>query len=437
MADLIHIFNLALTILITVAFAYQGVFMLIGFLKHRQTERFDAPEAKKLHRYAAVISARNEAAVIGELIASLRAQNYPEELLDIYVVADNCTDDTALQARRAGAVVYERFNTLQVGKGYALDELFGHLHSTGLDEKYFGYFVFDADNIVDSEFVRRMNDTACNGDFAAVTCYRNAKNYGDNWISAGYALWFLREARFLNYPRMLIGSNCTVSGTGFLISAEVIRENGGWPFHLLTEDLQFSADCAALGLRIGYCDKAVIYDEQPTRFRQSWDQRLRWTKGFYQVAWRYAPQLIRGIGHGGKKGLSCYDVLMIVAPGSLLTVTLLAVNLLVGATCLFQGPGAAGNVLLAEAQFLLTNLITYYCGFAAMGLVTVLCEWKQIHATKCQKLGYVFTFPFFMMTYIPIAVAALRRKVEWKPIEHHAAGAILGRNCRTVLDRTA
>ena len=305
MADLIHIFNLALTILITVAFAYQGVFMLIGFLKHRQTERFDAPEAKKLHRYAAVISARNEAAVIGELIASLRAQNYPEELLDIYVVADNCTDDTALQARRAGAVVYERFNTLQVGKGYALDELFGHLHSTGLDEKYFGYFVFDADNIVDSEFVRRMNDTACNGDFAAVTCYRNAKNYGDNWISAGYALWFLREARFLNYPRMLIGSNCTVSGTGFLISAEVIRENGGWPFHLLTEDLQFSADCAALGLRIGYCDKAVIYDEQPTRFRQSWDQRLRWTKGFYQVAWRYAPQLIRGIGHGGKKGLSC------------------------------------------------------------------------------------------------------------------------------------
>ena len=128
---------------------------------------------------------------------------------------------------------------------------------------------------------------------------------------------------------------------------------------------------------------------------------------------------------------------MIVAPGSLLTVTLLAVNLLVGATCLFQGPGAAGNVLLAEAQFLLTNLITYYCGFAAMGLVTVLCEWKQIHATKCQKLGYVFTFPFFMMTYIPIAVAALRRKVEWKPIEHHAAGAVLGRNCRTVLDRTA
>ncbi len=66
-------------------------------------------------------------------------------------------------------------------------------------------------------------------------------------------------------------------GTGFLISADVIRENGGWPYHLLTEDIEFSVSCALKGRRIGYCDKAVIYDEQPTVFRQSWDQRLRWS----------------------------------------------------------------------------------------------------------------------------------------------------------------
>ena len=153
------------------------------------------------------------------------------------------------------------------------------------------------------------------------------------------------------------------------------------------------------------------------------------------MAWHYAPQLIRGALRGGKNGLSCYDVLMIVAPGSLLTVTLLSVNLLVAFTCLVQGPEAAGGVLLMELQFLLSNVVTYYCGFAAMGLLTVLCEWDQIRAGRAQKIGYVFTFPLFMMTYIPIAVAALRRKVEWKPIEHHAVGASLGR--RPVLDRTA
>ena len=437
MTEWMQSFHLVLTVLLTAAFAYQGVFFVIGLARRRSAAHYDAPASKQLRRYAAVVSARNEAAVIGELIESLRAQNYPSELLDIYVMADNCTDDTAHRARLAGAAVFERYNTVQVGKGYALDELFARLRSAGLTERYAGYFVFDADNLVDPDFVRRMNDTACSGDYAAITCYRNVKNFGDNWISAGYALWFLREARFLNYPRRILGSNCTVSGTGYLISARLVEENGGWPFHLLTEDLQFSADCAARGLRIGYCDKAVIYDEQPTRFRQSWDQRLRWTKGFYQVAWRYAPQLIRGALGGGRKGLSCYDVLMVVAPGSLLTVTLLAVNLLLGAAGVLLGPDAAVAALGTEAQLLLVNLITSYCGFAAMGLVTVLSEWDRLQAAPAQKIGYVFTFPIFMMTYVPIAVAALRRKVEWKPIEHHAASGAQGGRAAVMLDRIA
>lgn len=426
MLELVHTFNTVLAALLTVLFAYQGVFMLLGFLRSRNTQRYDAPEASEKRRYAAVISARNESAVIGELIASLKGQNYPRELLDIYVVADNCSDDTALRAQEAGAVVFERFDNEKVGKGYALDFLFSKLNDAGLDEQYSGYFVFDADNLVDPDFVRRMNNTACSGDYDAVTCYRNSKNYGSNWISAGYSLWFLREARFLNYPRMILGSNCTVSGTGFLISSRVIRENGGWPFHLLTEDLQFSADCTGMGRRIAYCDKAVIYDEQPTSFRQSWHQRLRWTRGFYQVAWHYAPHLIRGMRAGGLRALSCYDILMIVAPGSLLTVALMAVNLFVLTACLTQSVDTVVTILHTELEFIASQVVLYYAGFTAMGSVTLFCEWKNVRATRGQKILYIFTFALFMMTYIPIAVAALRRKVEWKPIEHHAAGGIRG-----------
>ena len=414
---LLSVLDVLLAIVGAAGLLYQGVCILVSLFS--KPVRF--PEAPMDKRFAVLISARNESNVIGNLIGSIHGQTYPTDLIDIWLVADNCTDATAAVARQAGAQVFERFDTARVGKGYALDFLFCRLREAGLEQDYAGYFVFDADNLVDRAFVRRMNDTACSGDFAAVTCYRNSKNYGANWISAGYSLWFLREARFLNFPRMLLGTSCTVSGTGFLISADVIRENGGWPFHLLTEDLQFSADCAADGKRIGYCDKAVLYDEQPTTFRQSWDQRLRWTKGFYQVAWRYAPNLIRGVGRGGRKGLSCYDVLMIVAPGALLTVSLLLVNLLAAVVCLTQPGELAGAVLRAELLFLATNLATGYCGFSALGLITVLCEWNRIRATRAQKLGYVFTFPLFMMTYIPLAVAALRRKVEWKPIAHHSA----------------
>lgn len=100
------------------------------------------------HNYAVLICARNESAVIADLIGSLRSQTYDQSLLHIFVLADNCTDDTSDIARSAGATVYERFNNVQVGKGYALQTLLGHLeqdYPAGFD----GYIVFDADNILD------------------------------------------------------------------------------------------------------------------------------------------------------------------------------------------------------------------------------------------------------------------------------------------------
>ena len=109
-----------------------------------------------------------------------------------------------------------------------MDYLFKCLSASGKDV-YDGYFVFDADNYVDPNFVREMNNTFDGGHYAALTSYRNSKNFGANWISAGYGLWFLREARFLNFPRMLLGTNCAISGTGFLVSGEVIREKGAGP----------------------------------------------------------------------------------------------------------------------------------------------------------------------------------------------------------------
>ena len=107
MIRLVESFNLFLAVLFTVAYFYQLVYLVIGLVKRR---RWKQAEAAQYHRYAAVISARNEAGVIGELIQSLKQQNYPAHLLDIYVVADTCTDDTAQLSRRAGAIVYERFN---------------------------------------------------------------------------------------------------------------------------------------------------------------------------------------------------------------------------------------------------------------------------------------------------------------------------------------
>ena len=191
----------------------------------------------------------NESAVIGRLIRTLKEQDYPSELLDVIVVADNCTDNTAEVARSAGAIVYERFNKVQVGKGYALNELFSQIRSRRPLSDYDAFLVFDADNIVDSHFVSAMDRTFAQG-YDVLTSYRNSKNFASSWVSAGYSIWFLREARFLNYPRMKLHTNCAISGTGFLVSSKIIEENGGWPYHLLTEDIQFSTVCATKGWRM-------------------------------------------------------------------------------------------------------------------------------------------------------------------------------------------
>ena len=130
------------------------------------------------------------------------------------MLADNCTDDTAARARQAGARVYERQNTRQVGKGYALQFLLEQIDATcGLDS-FDAFLVFDADNVLCPDFVTQINKVCADG-YDVFSGYRNTKNFGTNLVSAGHALWFLHNCEHLNAARMALGNPCTVSGTGF------------------------------------------------------------------------------------------------------------------------------------------------------------------------------------------------------------------------------
>ena len=221
-------------------------------------------------------------------------QTYNGEYLTIFVVADNCTDNTAEVARNAGAIVYERFNTERVGKGYAMEFLYERICEDYGDTYFDAYAIFDADNIVAPTFFEEINKVYSDK-YPVVTCYRNSKNFGDNWVSAGYALWFLRESQYLNRSRMRCRTTCAVSGTGFVFDAAIMREVGGWKFFLLTEDIEFTNYNVLQGRKIGYAEKAVIYDEQPTKFSQSCHQRMRWARGYIQVMGKFGLKLVRGI----------------------------------------------------------------------------------------------------------------------------------------------
>lgn len=407
----IVVFNTIVMGLFTICFLYQVVFFFIGLVRGE----CKLPPAKKLHRYAFFIAAHNEEPVIANLVRSIKAQDYPAELIDVFVVADACTDETARVAREAGAIVYERNDLARKGKSWVMDYGFEHILKEYPDT-YEGFFIFDADNLVSPNYVSIMNDAFDQG-FMALTSYRNSKNFGSSWISSGYATWFLREARFLNNARMLCGTSCAVSGSGYLISSKIVEGMHGWQFHTLTEDIQFSTFCAIHGVRIGYAP-AEFFDEQPVTFAASWKQRMRWTKGFYQVFFTYGRHLVTSIAKFRR--FAAYDLLMTIAPGMLLTLlSILANGTFLIVSMLSHGFLATDAEMEMCVASLVMTFVSMYMTFFVMGLLTTLVERSHIHCAKRWRLvTNLFTFPLFMFTYIPITVAALFLKVDWVPTPH-------------------
>ncbi|MBP5654757.1 MAG: glycosyltransferase family 2 protein [Clostridiales bacterium] len=406
--------NYFLTMLFALSYACQFVYIPISLFETfknwvTKKKRAKTPEGPvPFKSYAFLICARNEELVIGNLIDSINHQNYPYKKIKVFVCADHCDDKTAEISKTRGAVVYERYDDKKIGKGYALDFLLKKIredYPAGFD----GYFVFDADNVIDSEYVSEMNKIHCKG-HDIITCYRNSKNYGDSWTSAGNALWFLREAQYLNRPRYFLHTSCGVSGTGFMFSRRIAEKMNGYPFHLLTEDIEFTIDNIVNGEKIAYAEKAIIYDEQPIKFVQSWRQRMRWSRGGIQVFVRYGPKLVKGIFHGS---FSCYDMTMSVMPAFFLSTAMVLLNILMSIVTAVVGD----NILLAFES--LGETIVYgYTSLFVIGLITVITEWKNIRSPNYKKLLYTFTFPIFVFTYLPIAVSSLFVSVKWKPIVH-------------------
>ena len=278
--EIIRAAALTLAALAGICCMYQSVYLVVSIIVRLREGRGGLPAVvpKQLPRFGVLIAARNEQAVLPYLLQSIREQDYPRELVRVFVVADNCTDDTALAAERAGATVWRRFDRERIGKGYALAYLLEHMEKSGQTEGIDAFLVFDADNLLCPDYLRQISRMYTQG-FAAFHGYRNTKNFGDSWISSGYGVWFLHDSIHLNTARMALGTTCAVSGTGFGFTKELLEQCGGWRFFTLTEDVEFDTWCATHGVRIGFCREAMLYDEQPVTLRQSWTQRIRWVQG--------------------------------------------------------------------------------------------------------------------------------------------------------------
>lgn len=244
---------------------------------------------KPQKKFSIIIPAHNEDMVVGPLVDNLLALDYPQELYDVFVIADNCTDTTAQTARSHGATVCERFDTSQRGKGYALEWFFNKLYH--LPKKYDAVVIFDADNLVDPQFLQHMNNSLCNG-AKIVQGYIDAKNPLDTWVTAAFAMSFWVSNRMMQLARFNLGLTNTLGGTGMAISVDLLKQIG-WGATSLTEDLEFSLKALLLGHKTTFAYEAVVYDEKPLTFKQAWNQRKRWALGHVELFRTYSFAFVK------------------------------------------------------------------------------------------------------------------------------------------------
>lgn len=411
--------NLILGIVFLLVYFMQNVHLLVGtFTKHKKFK-----EAKKLHKYGFMIAARNEEIVIGNLIDSIYAQNYPKELIQVFVVADNSTDRTADIAREHGAVVFERKDALHKGKSYAMDYLIKKIIQEREYDDIEAYFVFDADNILSKDYLKHMNDVFDSG-YEVSTSFRDSKNFDSTLASASSSLIFYRECLLVHHSRQNLNLSTFISGTGYYISSRILKGLGGWDFNTLTEDIEFSCYCAKNNIKIGYNQEAVFYDEQPNKFRVSDKQRFRWSKGCHQCFALYGKDLLKNTFGFRKRPftsrLSSFEMFVHVCPFPIIATAWFIINI-----CLHSMFYSMGMETLEAFQALTLTataieLVSLFGIAYIHAIVTMIKYGKHIRSKWTKKVAAVLVFPFFVSMFIPLSFIALFKKdVQWTPIVHN------------------
>jgi len=280
--------------------------------KKRQTKtaHFSCIAEPMCSTFVVLIPAHNEQDILGTLLDSLAALDYPKDRYTVHVVADNCTDSTANVARATGWVyVHERFDKIKRGKGYALNWLLHELEENHLS--YDAYVILDADSVVVPTFLQSMARELAQGAQAMQAC-NTVLNIS---ASPSTALRFI-ALTLVNHVRPLgrngLGASSTLSGNGMCLSRTLLRRYP-WQAYSLSEDYQYYLTLVRHGERVRYVPEAVVRSQMPTTFAQMRTQDVRWESlEGGQKTWWVALKLLGS-------GLRSRDFTRIEAVAELLT----------------------------------------------------------------------------------------------------------------------
>ncbi|MCL2739872.1 MAG: glycosyltransferase [Oscillospiraceae bacterium] len=384
---------------------YYFFISLFAFLPHKKEKA-----ARGKDSFAIVVAAHNEQTVIGHMVESLQHLDYPKDKYEVFVVADNCTDSTAKIAKSAGATVFERQNKLERGKGYALEWMFDKIFN--MKKKFDHIAIFDADNVVDKDFLKEMNKKTRNG-AKVVQGYVDSKNPRDSWISYSYSLAFWMVNKLYQTSRSNLGLTCQLNGTGFIVNTDILKQIG-WQATCLTEDMEFTMRLALNNIKVAWAPAAKIYDEKPITFIQSWKQRVRWMQGHADVASRFLKPLTKkALKEGNIIPFDC--AIYLLQPLRIITMGFITFT-------------AWLNIMYPESNLVVWGLMpdTVFNVFVLMqflwGPLVMIVE-KRFNRNTILDF---FIYGFYSLSWIPIAAVGMAKKNqrEWFHTQHTRTIAI-------------
>ncbi len=390
-------------ILFAFSFIYCMYFAITGLFGFKNYHKSMFGRHKPKYKFAILVPSRNEEKVIGSLIKSLQKQRYPERLFDVYVMPNNCTDNTKEAALEAGAKVINIDVPVKV-KADVLRFTFKKLKNSDYD----AYVIFDADNLVHPDFLARMNDALCEG-VEVAQCFRDAKNMGDNWLTGSYTLFYFIQNFFFNRARMNYSGSSAINGTGFMVRKSVI-DKYGFNTKTLTEDSEFTGLCSLNGIQVAFVEDAITYDEHPQSFWASWKQRKRWTSGTLSCLRLYSGRLLKTFFKTGN--ISCFDmVMMYMAPvmvvlGFFLSIILIIFHFL-------------GVELFDFFSYLYASGIIFFIVFYLLNVAMNIFVVKYNKKSPKNIISGIIFFSLFLATWIPINIICLFKKTSnWEEIKH-------------------
>ncbi len=381
----------------------------------------EVPHSNKKTKFAILVAARNESKVISHLLDSLLFQTYPKKYYDVYVIVESEDDPTIGIATSKGFKYFVR-DRLEDGrrtKGFALQECIDYLWRNNLN--YDAYMIFDADNVVDPNFIEVMNDLRQTGVQVGIG-YRNFTNANTNWLTVGSAIMFSYMNQITSKGRSALFHKATLMGTGYYVDVDIIKEAGGWIFTGMTEDIQLTSYCYYHDIYMSYYPLVCFYDEQSPEWKTVHNQQVRWLAGYFQsrkflkgkgVQRDYhTKSMQQAMNYEFKAGIIPFIIFNVVS-------VLLAIAAIVfGVFSALHGQDYQTGIIFTVGGFQLSVL---YMSFFVAAMLSILRNREYLHLTPKNTvigmLTYIFFFYLFVPAYLDLVFHPNKAKT-WKETKH-------------------